>query len=92
MTTNTNDLRQRSATDYADGGDMGIAHMYDALASGLTLGAAVAYAKDMILSAERGIAEGTPPSKRIEARVALRAAHGVNTVAHMSHAPNRKLA
>lgn len=86
------DVKAERAASYADGIDMGIAHVLDALASGKTVADAIDFAKAMGMCGEAGIRGDIPLKDRREARKDVRTRHGVEAGACLPYHHGRKLA
>jgi len=92
-TATEQDVRNARAGAYVDGVDMGMSHVLDALASGLTVGEAIAYAKRMGQAAAENIISDARNRVVIrEKREAVRSNHGVMAGACAASHYGRKLA
>ena len=86
------DIRAERASAYRDGGDLGISHMFDALASGKDMETAVAYAKAMIAAAEKRMLDDTALRLGSKQREEMRAQWGVSLCGTMGDVGNLTLA
>lgn len=87
------EIRAERANAYADGAEMAMAHLFDALTSGKDMETAWGYARAMIESASSAINSGTASrAERREARETIREQWGVRCNSIMADVADHKLA